>query len=142
MGILSKIFGNASAKPVEAVGGLLDDLFTSDEERLTLDVAKTRLMQRPGLAYNAILQAEASHRSAWVAGWRPFIGYVLGISLALYFVPQYAVAAYVWWLAMSANEFTEMLPYPVSGDDLLELVAGMIGLATLRGIDKWFGRAK
>jgi len=47
MGLLSKIFSIGTAEPINAVGNVLDDLFTSDEEALTLEVVKQRLAQKP-----------------------------------------------------------------------------------------------
>ena len=74
MGILSKIIGGAAAQPVQAVGNVLDKLFTSDEERLDKKIILERLMQQPSLAQIELNKVEAQHRSLFVAGWRPFIG--------------------------------------------------------------------
>mgnify|MGYP003649900696 CR=1 FL=1 len=38
------------------------------------------------LAQIEVNKTEAQHRSIWVAGWRPFIGWVCGIALAYHFV--------------------------------------------------------
>ena len=40
MGWLSNIFNVGTAEPVKAVGDVLDELFTSKEEELTLDTIK------------------------------------------------------------------------------------------------------
>lgn len=68
---------------VGAVGTLLDELFTSDDERLEKKVLLQRLSQQPQLAQVALNATEASHKSVFVAGWRPYIGWVLGTALAL-----------------------------------------------------------
>jgi len=47
MGWLSKVFNFGTAEPVKTVGDVLDELFTSREEELTLDTIKQRLAQRP-----------------------------------------------------------------------------------------------
>lgn len=142
MGFLSKLIGAEVAEPVKAIGGVLDELFTSDEERLTKQEALTKLALKPHLAQAAITQAEAQHRSPWVAGWRPGIGWVAGLSLFFFYVPQYVMASYVWVKTIAANEFTALPPYPVTADGLLELVLALIGLGTLRTIEKVQGRAK
>lgn len=136
--IFSKIFGASAAQPIEAVGNVLDKLFTSKEEMLNIEVIKQRLAQQPALAQQEINKLEAQHRSVFVAGWRPFIGWVCGSSLAFYFIPQFALAAYIW--AAKCLESDQILAYPSSGaDHLFELVLALLGMATLRTAEK-FGK--
>ena len=87
MPILETLFGARAAQPIEAVGRVIDDLFTSDEERLGKEALLTRLAQRPALAQIEVNRIEAQHRSVFVAGWRPFIGWICGAALAWNFVP-------------------------------------------------------
>jgi uncharacterized membrane protein len=143
MSWLSTIIGGEIVEPIKAVGGVFDELFTSDDERLSREEALTRLAQKPHLAQAAITKAEASHRSAFVAGWRPGIGWVAAISLFFYYVPQYATASVVWVMAIAASGWAAPLPaYPTDADGLLELVLALIGLGTLRTVEKMKGRAK
>jgi hypothetical protein len=140
MGILKKLIGLEVAKPVEAVGNVLDKLFTSDEERLDKQALLTKLAMQPNLAQVELNKVEASHRSAFVAGWRPAIGWVAAISLAIFYIPQYAVASKLWVETVLAKG--ELVPYPVTADGLLELVLALLGLGTLRTIEKLQGRSK
>ena len=64
--------------PVEAVGNVLDALFTSDKERLDKKAVLARIAQQPRLIQGEINKIEAAHKSVFVAGWRPFIGWVCG----------------------------------------------------------------
>ena len=66
----------ALAQPIEAIGNVLDKLFTSDDEKLSRQEALARLAQQPAMAQIEINKIEAAHRSVFVAGWRPFIGWV------------------------------------------------------------------
>lgn len=137
-GILGKIFGASAAQPIEAVGNVLDKLFTSKEEMLNIEVIKQRLAQQPTLAQQEINKLESQHRSIFVAGWRPFIGWVCGTSLAFYFIPQFALAAYIW--ADKCLEVGEILPYPSEGAaHLMELVVAILGLGLFRTAEK-FGK--
>lgn len=142
MGWLDKLVGGQVAEPIKAIGGVFDELFTSDEERLDKEAVLTRLAQKPHLAQAAISQAEAQHRSVFVAGWRPAIGWVAGISLFFYYVPQYATASYVWVKSIAASGWVNLPPYPTDADGLLELVLALIGLGALRTVEKVSGRAK
>ena len=79
---ISTVLGDSASKPIEAVGNVLDGLFTSDEERLDKKIILERLAQQPSLAQTEINKVEASHRSMFVAGARPFILWVCGVGLA------------------------------------------------------------
>jgi len=107
-----------------------------------------------------ITLAGASHKNPFVAvflaGWRPFIGWVCGFSLALYFIPQYVLGSIVWaraaWLAapymkqaviingvvtQAAELVIPTIPaYPISAEGLMELTLGMLGLVIMRSVDK------
>ena len=140
MGWFSSLFSANATQPIEAFGNVLDELFTSDEEELTLNNVKLRLAQKPGLAQVEINKIEATHRSPFVAGWRPFIGWVCGVGLAFYYIPQYALASFIW--AKLVLETGVMQSYPVSADGLIELVLAMLGMATIRTIEKLKGVSK
>jgi len=49
MGILSSLFGGGSsvAQPIEAIGNIIDSVFTSDEERAQGELLKQKLAMRP-----------------------------------------------------------------------------------------------
>lgn len=139
--------GGSNKSPAEAVGGVLDDLFTSDEEMAQIGVKKEQLsliraqiMQKPNLAQVALNTAEAGHRTVFVAGWRPWIGWVCGMSLFMYFVPQYALGAYMW--VSVVTETGTMIPYPVDASSLFELVLAMLGMSGIRMIEKIKGKAR
>lgn len=132
MGILSKLFSVGAAEPIKAVGGVLDDLFTSDEEELTLEIVKQRLEQKPALAQAAIMQVQAQHRSTFVAGARPFLMWVCGIGFLFAFV----INPLLQWLMPNAG--APELPLDV----MMELTLAMLGLAGLRTVEKLKGLSK
>lgn len=128
MSILGKIFGGGVAEPVEAVGSALDKLFTSDDERLSRQEAIERLRQQPHLAQTAINLAEAQHRSVFVAGWRPALGWVSALGLSFPFLINPCLQ---WYTGQ---------PGPVlPTDSLMELVILLLGLGALRTGEK-FGK--
>lgn len=140
MGWFSKLVGAPDAGDViEKTGKALDGLFTSKDEKLTHSEVMERIRQNPQRWQAEITLAEANHRSVFVAGWRPFVGWVAGASLAMYFLPQYAMGSYLWFrLAQSAIESgaTSLPMYPVSAEGLLELVMGLLGLGVMRSAEK------
>ena len=82
--------------PIEAVGNVLDALFTSDKERLDKKAVLARIAQQPTLVQGEINKIEAAHKSVFVAGWRPFIGWVCGLALFYNFIARDLM---VWALA-------------------------------------------
>ena len=140
MSMLGERGGGGATSAVEAVGKVVDELFTSDEERLDRKAVLARIAQRPTLVQAEINRIEAQHRSIFVAGWRPAIGWVCAAGLAAYFLPQYALAAWLWARTVLATG--ALAPFPVRADGLFDLVLAMLGMGTLRTIEKLQGRAK
>lgn len=84
----------------------------------------------------AINQTEAASANIFVAGWRPFIGWVCGAGLAWAFI----VAPMATWL-LAALEIKQSLPR-LEIEYLLELVVAMLGLGGLRTFEKLKGVAR
>ncbi len=133
MGIASWLgFGGETvAAPINAVGNVLDALFTSDDERLDKAVIMERLRQQPSLAQVELNKVEAQHRSIFVAGWRPFIGWVCGVGLLMSFIVNPILQ---WW----TNKPGPALPE----DIMMELILALLGLGALRTVEKMNGKAK
>ncbi|WP_428239551.1 3TM-type holin [Gynuella sp.] len=143
MNWFKRLLGGANkASPIQAIGNLFDELFTSDEERQAAEIVLKRLALEPGKLQAQINMVEASSRSLWVAGWRPFIGWVCGISLASYFIPKFIVATVVWVITIQASGWLTIPAYPVDSGRLMELVLGMLGLGALRTVEKGMGKTK
>jgi len=79
---------------------------------------------------------EASHRSIFVSGWRPFLGWCSGFGFAWVFVVS-PVAQ--WVLALQGINL--VLPQ-LQTDVLMELTLAMLGLAGLRTWEKSKGLTK
>jgi hypothetical protein len=75
-------------------------------------------------------KAEAASNSVFVAGWRPFIGWVCGSALAYEFV----LRPLLTWAAELAHHAV-MAPSLEMGD-LLTLLLGMLGLGAMRTTEK------
>lgn len=79
---------------------------------------------------------EAKSSSLFVAGWRPFIGWVCGLGLTYNFL----IYPLLLWIITTTG--AEIKPPPLFADNLMELVLGMLGLGTLRSFEKWKGVTK
>lgn len=73
-----------------------------------------------------INKMEAQHRSVFVAGWRPFIGWICGIALAYNFIIRDVIA----WLSPN------IMPPAIQMDQLITILLGMLGLGGLRTFEK------
>ena len=128
---------NPSAEPIEALGNVLDALFTSDKERLDKKAVLARIALQPSLVQTEINKMEAGHKSVFVAGWRPFIGWVCGIALAYNFVIRDLM---VWGLALTYAETPP--PPPLHLEVLTTILYALLGLGGMRTFEKLQGRAK
>ena len=132
MGWFTSLFSSNATQPIQAVGNVLDSLFTSDEEELNIEVIKLRLAQQPALAQVEVNKAQAGHRSMFVAGARPFLMWVCGIGLAMAFIINPLLEFY--------TNGEDLINIPT--DVMMELTLAMLGLSTLRTVEKLSGKAK
>ena len=77
-----------------------------------------------------INQTEAQHKSRYVSGWRPFIGWVCGVGLAF----NLMVYPVLRLLVSEAPGIDTML--------LLTVLGGMLGMGSLRSWEKKQGLAR
>jgi hypothetical protein len=137
MSVFSSILGGDATKGIiETIGGVIDNLYTSDEERLSKKEAMAKIHLQAASIQGKINEIEASHRSIFVAGWRPFLGWVCGVSIAWHYV-GYTVSV---WVATNWG-FTDP-PALVGTENLMELVIAMLGLGGLRTYEKKIGKTK
>ena len=79
-----------------------------------------------------INKMEAQHRSVFVAGWRPFIGWICGVALLYNFIVRDVIA----WLSPN------IMPPAIQMDQLITILLGMLGLGGLRTFEKIKDKAK
>jgi hypothetical protein len=75
-----------------------------------------------------INEQEAKHRTIFVAGWRPFIGWVCGFALAYNFVLRDLL---VWFVGV------ESAPPALQMEHLMTVLIGMLGLGGMRTFEKF-----
>jgi hypothetical protein len=74
-----------------------------------------------------INKVEAQHRTIFVAGWRPFIGWVCGFALAYNFVLRDML---IWFIG------PEQVPPALQMEHLMTVLVGMLGLGGMRTYEK------
>ena len=79
-----------------------------------------------------INKAEAQHKSIFVSGWRPFIGWTCGVALAWHFV----LAPFIMFICAYLNVIIHELPQFDMGS-LMTVLMGLLGLGGLRTFEKY-----
>ena len=79
---------------------------------------------------------EAAHRSVWVSGWRPCVGWVAAVSLGAHYL-VWPTAQWVGTLVGFPNP-----PPQFDMDHLMTILMGMLGLGGLRTYEKQKGLTK
>lgn len=145
MGFLSNLVGAAfdPAKTIDAVGKAADGLFTSDDERNAFKLKLEELRQKPGELQVELNKIEAGHRTLFVAGWRPAVGWVCAFALAYHYILRDMM---LWGMQVAAVvlDAQTAIPGPPKLDlgDLITLLLALLGLGTMRSWEKDKGVSK
>lgn len=122
--------------------GDVGNLFTGIREAITGEkiedpnaqaelLYKLKLLEHETLkGQMAINQTEATHKSIFVAGWRPFIGWSGGFALAYNYIAQPFI-----FTILAANDIVVDMPILDIGT-LMTLITGMLGFGMMRSFDK------
>lgn len=125
---------------IPVLGPLLDTILKRtipDPEARQKAIAELYMgLQSSDLAQMEVNKAEAGSGSLFVAGWRPFIGWVCG--LALFY--QFLLSPLALWIGFMVGH---PIPKPPTLDEhLWELMFGMLGMGALRSFEKLKGVAR
>jgi Holin of 3TMs, for gene-transfer release len=145
--VIGEAIGGASAGPFGAIGPVftfLDDAikraFPDKSEQMRIQAQLQAALLQGDLAQLqsqvALNTAEAQHEGNFVAGWRPFIGWVCGASFAWSFVLQPFVA---FWCSASGHPVA--LP-ALDTASVMPVLMGMLGIGSLRTFEKYTGSNK
>lgn len=139
MGILGGILGDL-IKPVKDI---VSEVVVDKDKRNEINLELQKLVDKADERYHDELmgqievnKVESAHASIFVAGWRPFIGWVGGVGLGYSFV----LAPFVEFIAR-ANGYTQPMPMPDSAQ-LMTLVLSMLGIGAMRSYDKKQGTSR
>jgi len=134
---------------IGAVGSLADDLITTDEERAKIALEDRRIDAQLLQGQIETNKAEAAHPSLFVAGWRPYAGWVAATALGMVYIPKAAVMTAIWsyqcWVVLRGWQPPAAAPqiplFPDLGvTDLIGLLMALLGMAGIRSFDKARGK--
>jgi|TARA_R100000081_G_C4685799_1_gene99915 hypothetical protein len=131
--VLGKIFGGDTLK---TVGTVIDDLHFSGEEKEKLKLQMKEIDAKLKEKQLDINKVEAGHKSLFVAGWRPFLGWISGLSIGYVYLFQPILDMILQMFGVEVNWVVLDL------GQLMPLILGMLGLGGLRSFEKAKGLTK
>lgn len=139
MGFLSTFFAGGVGEAAKAIGGAakdIEDVFSvSDREKLAAFNAETKRLEveqagdRGQLEINKV---EAAHKSLFVAGWRPFVGWVCAAGMLYHFLLFPLIGPFV-------EQYAGIELIQLEWSELSVVLMGMLGLGGLRTAEKFKG---
>ncbi len=134
--MLGKLFGGGAIK---AVGNIVDEIYTSDEEREQAKLAIKKVEAELKKRQMDINLADAQSKAGGISGmiqriWRPLIGF----SCALAIFWEYVLKQFLMFLIATFNWETKPLPELDMGT-LMPLVMALLGMGALRSYEKTKG---
>ena len=137
MSFFSNLIGGGVVGAAEGIAGIVDRFVETPDEKAAAEIVKAKMLMRPSEVQAELNKIEAGHRSVFVAGWRPFIGWVCGVSLLYNFIVRDIMA---WVITNTGSEAS--LPPELAMEHLLTILMGMLGLGGMRTFEKLNGKAK
>ncbi len=119
---------------ISGIFGILDriipDKNAAAKAKAEIEMYKLTSDFQNAMAQVAVNEAEGDHESIFVAGWRPFIGWVCGISFAYHviLIPFLAFISAIGGYVIPLPAFDSML--------LMNVLFGMLGLGGMRTYEK------
>jgi hypothetical protein len=125
---------------INGLFGLLDDLFTTEEEKSAAKIKIMEVAARGDLAQLEVNAVEAGHKNLFVAGWRPFIGWTCGLAFVWAFLITPLIKTLFFYIFVLNGVEADLSGVPVLDlTTMLPVLLGMLGLGGLRTFEKSTG---
>lgn len=118
------------APVVEGLVGLIPDEKAREEAKAKAMADILAAAMKADSEQVEVNKVEAANSNLFVAGWRPFIGWVCGSSLAWAWI----IAPLAQWVVAFWHPEVKLPSIPV--DQQLELILAMLGMGGLRTFEK------
>ena len=136
LNLIGGLLGGGKGGALATISKVVDELHTSEEEKLDKKILMQRLQQKLAEKQLDVNAKEASHRSVLVAGWRPAIGWCGALALFFAFILSPCIEWYAKFSGM------DIVPPAIETGPLLAIVTSMLGVAGMRSFEKAKGIAK
>lgn len=115
-------------------GELIDRAFPDSEARekarLEIYAKMQENLNALDLAQMEVNKTEAQHASVFVAGWRPFIGWVCGFAFAYHYI----LLPFMMFICTAAGRQFSAPEFDMEA--MMYVLGGMLGLGTMRSVEK------
>ena len=109
---------------IDAVGDLVSEAIPDPDKKREVALEMERIRLEYTKAQTEVNKEEAKHGSIFVAGWRPFVGWVCGAGLLTQAIVLPLISA-IWGLT-----------YQLDTELLIMTLGGMLGLGGMRTFEK------
>jgi len=123
-------------KLIQPVSRILDKFVADKDLKTKLQHELEMVIHSANLAQMEVNKAEAVHQKYFVAGWRPFVGWTCGVSLAYHFL-----LAPILQFSFALAGYDQELP-KFDFSQLSTILMGLLGLGGLRTWEKMNGVAR
>ena len=126
---LSKLIGGSVGEAADGVANAIDRFVETEEEKKAAAVIMMKVQQQPDKWQTEINKIEAGHRSIFISGWRPAIGWI-------------CVCALGWgWILAPILKFIfpEKEMPAIELGQAISLVMALLGMGALRSYEKQKG---
>ena len=131
-GFIGKMIGSGVIEGAVGVANIVDKFMETPDEKRAADIVNRKLQQRPDELQVEINKIEAGHRSMFVAGWRPAVGWICVFALA-----------WGWLIAPLLQFFYPNHAMPaIEIGEAISLIMAMLGMGALRTYEKRNGLIK
>ena len=137
MSFLGDLIGGSVVSAAEGVAGIIDRFVETDEEKRAAEIIKAKMMMAPSIAQIELNKIEAGHRSVFVAGWRPAVGWVCAIALLYNFIIRDVLA----WVILNTGIQVSMPP-DLALEHLMTVLLSLLGLGAMRTAEKFGGKTR
>ena len=117
-------------KLIQPVSHIVDKLVSDKDLKIKLSHEIEKEIISLNRAQLEVNKVEAKHNNIFVAGWRPFIGWICGLSIAYHFILE-PVIQYIL-IINNINFDTPEFDF----SQLSTIVMAMLGMSTLRTYEK------
>jgi len=135
MGFWSNLIGGSVVETGKGIADIVDKFMETPDEKRAAEIVNRKLQQRPDELQVEINKIEAGHRSVFVAGWRPAVGWTCVSALIWGWIVQPIVK---FIIAISEVSLSTPLP-AINTGEAISLIMAMLGMGALRTYEKKSG---
>jgi len=123
---VGKMLGSSVIQGAQGVANIVDQFMETADEKRAAEIVNRKLQQKPDEVQGEINKVEAAHRSLFVAGWRPAIGWICATALG-----------WGWIIAPILIFFFPDRKMPaIEIGQAISLVMALLGMGALRTYEK------